>query len=110
MSIQNPTLTQIQSWVGILNSELPAFIQESITSGLLHGDAIAKAQEALTEFQTVAAQFLSPTFDASNQATLISEIGTALTTVLEVIPATAPYVGLLQLVVLLISGFVATKE
>lgn len=103
-----PTLATVQSWVGIINSELPAFVAESIQTGLLTGGAVTTTNQAVSTFQTLAAQFLSPTFTVSNAPTLVSEIGTALTTVLAVLPATAPYVGFIQLGVLVVSAFLAT--
>jgi hypothetical protein len=103
-----PTLAQVQSWVAIVNSELPTFISESETTGLLTGAVDTKVKASLVVFQTLAGQFLSPTFNTANTAVLVSEIGTALTTVLSVIPATAPFVGFIQLGVLVISAFLAT--
>lgn len=102
-----PTLAQVQSWVAIVSSELPAFISESETTGLLTGAVDTKIHQGLASFQTLASQFLSPTFNVTNTPVIVSEIGTALTTVLSVIPVTAPYVGFIQLGVLVISSFLA---
>lgn len=103
-----PTLSQVQSWVAIINSELPAFIAESEQTNLLTGATDTKVKAALVTFQALAGQFLSPTFDTKNVAVIVSEIGIALTTVLSVLPATAPYVGFIQLGVLVVSAFIAS--
>lgn len=103
-----PTVVQVQAWVSIINSELPAFLAESETSGLLTGTNDIKAKQALVTFQALATQFTSPTFDVKNTAVIVSEIGTALNTILAVIPQTAPYVGLIQLGVLMVSGLIAS--
>lgn len=104
-----PTLAEVQTWVAIVNSELPAFIAQSEASGVLPAAAYSKAQQALAVFQALAAQFLAPTFNATNTSVIVSEIGTALTTILSAIPVTVPYVGFIQLAVLVISAFIAAS-
>lgn len=104
-----PTLAQVQAYVSVLNTELPAFVQESINTGLIKAGDVAKANLGVSTFQTLAAQILAPTFNTTNVTSIVAEAGAALTTVAAVVPATAPYIGFIQLAVLLISGFIAAS-
>lgn len=106
-NVSVPSLAQVQGWVNVLNVELPLFVQESINSGLLKGNDVTNAKLALTTFQKVAAQVLSPTFSLSNATQVVGQLSIALTAVLAVIPATAPYVGFIQLGAAVIVGFLA---
>lgn len=104
-----PTLTQIQAYVNVLKTELPLFVQESISTGLVKTTDVSKVQLAVTDFVTLANQITSPSFDVSNvNATLVS-LGSILTTVASFVPATAPYVGLIQLTIMLVSAFLAVQ-
>jgi hypothetical protein len=85
-----PTLAQAQSWVTVLNTELPVLVQESINSGLVKTSTALS--NAVTGFTTLANQFTSPSFSLASASSVLANISTALTTVLSLIPATAPYV------------------
>lgn len=106
-NVSVPSLAQVKGWVNVLNVELPLFVQESINTGLLKGDAVTSANLALKTFQTLATQILSPTFSVDNATQTIGQLSIALTSVLAVIPATAPYVGFIQLGAAVIVGFIA---
>lgn len=100
-----PTLAQVQAYVGVLNSELPLFVQESISTGLVKPANQSQVLQATADFQALANQFLSPTFNVSNAQSTLASIGMLLTTVASFVPVTAPYVGLIQLAVMLITAF-----
>lgn len=106
-NVSVPSLAQVQGWVNVLNVELPLFVQESINTGLLKGADVTNAQTALKTFQTLAAQITSPTFSVANATQTVGQLSIALTSVLAVIPATAPYVGFIQLGAAVIVGFLA---
>lgn len=105
--VKVPSLSQAQAWVGVLVTELPAFVQESIATGLISGPAIAKVQESVATFVTLGKQFTSANFTVANATQIATQIGVALTTIAAVVPAAAPYIGLIQLGVVVITGFIA---
>lgn len=102
-----PVLTQVQSWVNVINSELPVFMKEAEAAGILTGANDTKAQAALVAFQKLAAQVLAPTFDVSNVTAILTQVGAALTVILTAIPATAPFVPLVQTALLVLNAFLA---
>lgn len=103
------TIAQAQAWVRVLAAEIPMFLQESISTGLIKGPQAQSAETALTTFNTLAGQFLAPTFNVSNTVAVATQIGVALTTILSVIPATAPYVMLVQLGMAVIVGLISAQ-
>ena len=102
-----PTLAQVQQWVGVLSSELPSLVQESINSGVIPKNDVNAVNQGVATFQTLANQVMSPNFDVSNAVKVVGQLSVALGTILSVIPATAPYVGLIQIGLAVVSGFLA---
>jgi hypothetical protein len=103
------TVAQAQAWVRVLAAEVPMFLQESIATGLIKGAQVTTAETAQTTFTTLANQFLAPTFDVSNAVAVASQIAVALTTILSVIPQTAPYVAFVQLGMAVIVGLISAQ-
>jgi len=104
-----PTLAQIQAYVNVLKTELPLFVQESISTGIIKSADVPKAQTALTGFETIADQVLSPAFNVSTVNQTLMSLGAILTSIASFVPAAAPWVGLVQLTVMLISAFIAVQ-
>lgn len=110
-----PLLQDVRTWVQLLAQQLPTFVNDSITAGSLTGAAAANAEKAVALFEQLATQFLDatasgvqPVMSQADIAKLISEILTAIGTILAVIPATASYAPLVKAAAAIFGAFLAS--
>lgn len=105
-----PTLSNVQSWVSILNSELPTFVSELTATGVIAGTVLTSLNTAVKAFGDLASQITSPTFNVSNSTSTIAQISAGISTILSFIPVTAPFVPLVQTVLFVISAFISASS